>query len=168
MRDPFKTVMALLASCYFAWAALHPSDWRFIDNFNLVIHEAGHILFIPLGEFLTIAGGSLFQVMVPLIFAAYFFHRKQFFSCALVLFMVGESLINVSVYAGDAVDMRLPLLGGDDSIHDWNWMLDRLGWLNHTREIAGAIRALGTLTILTASVWALVSARRSREALPLV
>lgn len=167
MRDSFKTVIALLASCYFVWAVLHPSDWRFIDNFNLVIHEAGHILFIPLGEFMTIAGGSLFQVLVPLIFASYFFYQKKYFSGALVLFMAGESLINVSVYAGDAMDMQLPLLGGDDSIHDWNWMLDRLGWLNHTREIAGAIRALGTLTILAASAYAFLSARRKPEALPL-
>jgi hypothetical protein len=45
-------------------------------------------------------------------------------------------------------------------------MLDRLGWLNHTREIAGAIRALGTLTIFAASAGALLSARRSREPLP--
>src|SRR3712207_7366884 len=48
-----------------------------------------------------------------------------------------------SVYAGDAVAMQLPLLGGDDSMHDWNWMLDELGLLSRTREVAGAIRALG-------------------------
>lgn len=166
MRDPFKTVIAVLASCYFLWAALHPTDWRFVDNFNLVMHEAGHILFMPFGEFLTIAGGSLFQVIVPAVFAVYFYYQKKYFSGALLLFMVGESLINVSVYAGDAFLMQLPLLGGDDSIHDWNWMLDRMGWINHTREIAGAIRALGTLTILGASVLSLLTARRSPESLP--
>lgn len=166
MRDPLKTVIALLAACYFLWAALHPSDWRFVDNFNLVIHEAGHILFIPFGQFMTIAGGSLFQVIVPAVFAGYFYYQGKYFSCALVLFMVGESLVNVSVYAGDAVSMELPLLGGDDSIHDWNWMLDKLSLLRHTQEIAGAIRALGTFAILSASVWSFLSARRAPESLP--
>jgi hypothetical protein len=166
MRDPFKTIIALLASGYFLWAAFHPEDWRFVDNFNLVMHEAGHILFIPLGQFMTIAGGSLFQVIVPLIFAIYFCCQKKYFSCALVLFMAGESLVNVSVYAGDAVTMQLPLLGGDDSIHDWNWMLDQLGLLSRTREIAGAIRALGVLVILAASIGSFLYARRDIEALP--
>lgn len=167
MRDPVKTVVAFLASCYFLWAALHRFDWRFVDNFNLVIHEAGHILFIPLGQFMTIAGGSLFQVIVPAIFAGYFYYQEKYFSSALTLFMVGESLLNVSVYAGDAVAMELPLLGGDDSIHDWNWMLDHLGLLSHTREIAGSIAALGTLTILSAAVWSFLSARRPPESLSL-
>ena len=166
-RDPLKTGVALVFAAYFLWAALYPQDWRLIDNFNLVMHEAGHILFIPLGEFMTIAGGSLFQVIVPTIFAVYFFYHKKHFSCALVLFMVGESLLNVYVYAGDAVLMQLPLLGGDDSIHDWNWMLDRLGLLGSTREIAGLIRLAGTLTITASVVWSLASARRSPRIEPL-
>jgi hypothetical protein len=166
MRDPVKTVIALLASGYFLWAALHPADWRFIDNFNLVMHEAGHILFIPFGQFMTIAGGSLFQVIAPAVFVAYFYRQKRFYSCALSLFLVGENLMNVSVYAGDAVSMELPLLGGDDSIHDWNWMLDRLGLLDNTREIAGAIRASGALLILAACIWSFMTARRSPESLP--
>lgn len=168
MRDPVKTIIALVAGCYFFWAAFNPADWRFVDNFNLVIHEAGHLLFIPFGQFMTIAGGSLFQVIVPAVFAAYFYYNEKPFSCALVLFLAGESLLNVSVYAGDAVSMQLPLLGGDDSIHDWNWMLDRLSLLNHTREIAGAIRALGTLTIILAAAWSLASARRQAESPRLV
>ena len=166
VRDPLKTVAALLASGYFLWAALHPADWRFIDNFNLVIHEAGHILFIPLGQFMTIAGGSLFQVIVPATFAGYFYYQEKYYSSALTLFMVGESLLNVSVYAGDAVSMELPLLGGDDSIHDWNWMLDRLNLLSHTGEIAGAIAAVGTLTILSAAACSILYARRPPESLP--
>jgi hypothetical protein len=166
MRDPVKTVISVLASCYFLWAVFHPAEWRFVDSFNLVMHEAGHILFIPFGQFMTIAGGSLFQVIVPTAFAVYFCYQEKYYSCALLLFLVGESLINVSVYANDAVAMELPLLGGDDSIHDWNWMLDRLGWLGHTREIAGAIAALGALTILSACVWSFLAARRTTETIP--
>jgi hypothetical protein len=132
-----------------------------IDGLNLVIHEAGHFIFRPFGEFLMIAGGSLFQVIVPVTFAGYFYFNKQSLSCAFVLFWVGESLLNVSVYAADSVVMQLPLLGGSDSIHDWNYMLEQMGLLRQTAGVALAIRALGTLTIIFAIVWAIYAVRQS-------
>jgi len=158
--DPLRMAVALLAGLYFLWCAYDPSRWHLIDGVNLIIHEAGHIIFMPFGEFIMIAGGSLFQVLVPAVFAGYFFYRQQLYSAALVLFWVGESLLNVSVYAGDAVSMQLPLLGGQDSIHDWNYMLDRLGWLSATPKVAGVIRLAGTLTIITGLYLALKNSRR--------
>ena len=47
----------------------------FVQNVNLAIHEAGHIVFLPFGEFMHFLGGSLFQLLVPLAFAAYFWRR---------------------------------------------------------------------------------------------
>ena len=61
VSDPLRLVLALAAGAYFLWAVFHPQDWRLIDGVNLVIHEAGHILFMPFGEFVMIAGGPLFQ-----------------------------------------------------------------------------------------------------------
>jgi hypothetical protein len=159
--DPLRLVLAVLAGAYFIWAALHPLEWRMIDGVNLVIHEAGHLFLIPFGEFMMVAGGSLVQVVIPAIFAVYFFYQGKSYSCALVLFWVGESLLNVSVYAGDAVEMQLPLLGGKDSIHDWNFMLDRLGWLSHTPEIAKGLHAAAFLIIITATAWAIMTALRT-------
>ena len=34
---------------------------------NLPFHEAGHLLFMPFGRFMTILGGSLGQILMPLI-----------------------------------------------------------------------------------------------------
>lgn len=159
-RDPLMIAIASMAGAYFLWAALHPDEWRLIDGVNLLIHEAGHIFFMPFGEFLMIAGGSLLQVILPLVFAGYFYYHRKPYSCALVLLWVGESLLNVSVYAGDSVLMQLPLLGGNDSLHDWNYMLDRLGLLDHTPTIARAIRLAGSVMIVCATLWAVASARR--------
>ena len=158
--DPLRLIAALIAGAYFLWAVLHPLEWRLIDGVNLVIHEAGHIFFMPFGQFLMVAGGSLLQVIIPAIFALYFYHHGKSYSCALVLLWVGESLLNVSVYAGDAVVMQLPLLGGKDSIHDWNYMLDTLGWLSHTPEIAKALYAFAALLIVSATAWAVVATFR--------
>jgi len=149
-RDKAKLIVATIASAYFLWCAYDPYQWHLIDGVNLLIHEAGHFVFRPLGEFITIAGGSLFQVIMPGLFVGYFVYRKQFFSGALVLFWVGESILNVSVYAGDSLALQLPLLGGPDTIHDWNYMLGELGLLPATAKIAGVIRVLGTIVILLA------------------
>jgi hypothetical protein len=163
-RDTTKTVIAALAGLYFLWCAYDPYQWHLIDGVNLVLHEAGHVVFMLFGGLLTVAGGSLFQVFVPAVFVAYFYWRGQIYSAALVLFWMGESLLNVSVYAGDALALQLPLLGGEDSIHDWNYLLSSTGLLPSTHKIAAAIRIAGTLAILAALFFALKHARRDDAA----
>ena len=75
---------------------------------------------------------------------------------AIVLFWVGQSIINVWVYASDAVVMQLMLTSGttgsEGGFHDWNYMLTRLGLIGSTKTIAGLIRIAGTLTIIAAIV----------------
>lgn len=162
-RDCFKTVIAALAALYFLWCAYDPVQWHLLDGVNLVIHEAGHVVFMPFGELVTVAGGSLFQVIVPAVFVSYFYWRRQVYSAALVLFWMGESLLNVSVYAGDALALQLPLLGGDESVHDWNHLLGSTGLLPSTHKIALAIRIAGTLAILVACFGSLKYARRTES-----
>jgi hypothetical protein len=159
-RDLTKSVIAALAGLYFLWCAYDPYQWHLIDGVNLVLHEAGHVVFMLFGGLLTVAGGSLFQVIVPAVFVAYFYWRGQLYSAALVLFWLGESLLNVSVYAGDALALELPLLGGEDSIHDWNYLLSSTGLLPATHKIAAAIRIAGTLAIFAALFFAFKHARR--------
>lgn len=158
-----KLIVAGLASAYFLWCAYDPSQWHLIDGVNLLIHEAGHILFRPFGEFMMIAGGSLFQVIMPALFVAYFAYHRKFYSAALVLFWVGESILNVSVYAGDSIALQLPLLGGPDSMHDWNYLLSSLNLLSATAKIAGTIRVLGTITILAAGAGGFVFASKASD-----
>jgi hypothetical protein len=158
-----KLALAVIASSYFFWCAYDPHQWHLIDGVNLVIHEAGHLIFRPFGEFMTIAGGSLFQVVMPALFVGYFWYQRKYYSAAMVLFWVGESILNVSVYAGDSIALQLPLLGGPDSMHDWNYLLSSLNLLQATPTIAGAIRLLGTLTILLAAISAIKLANAERR-----
>jgi hypothetical protein len=151
-RDTVKLIVALLASAYFGWCAFDPYQWHFIDGVNLLMHEAGHVIFMPFGEFISIAGGSLFQLIVPAAFVTYFIRRGQLYSAALVLFWFGQSMLNVAVYAGDALAMELPLIGGEGALHDWNYMLDRLGMLQSTPVVSGLIRFCGTVIIIAAGI----------------
>lgn len=137
----------------------------FLDLVDLPIHETGHLIFRLFGEFMGIAGGSLFQVILPAIFVGYFWWSEKYYSAAIVLFWVGQSIINVYIYAADAVVMQLVLTSGftgsEGSFHDWNYMLSRIGLLESTRVIAGLIRGIGTLTIIAAAAGSIVYAFNS-------
>lgn len=163
-----KLIFALLLSIYFLWIAWDPMQGSFLDNVDLPIHETGHLLFRPFGEFMTVAGGSLFQVIMPAIFVVYFLWRRQLYSAAIVGLWVGQSILNVSVYAADAVKMQLVLTSGftgsEGSFHDWNYLLDRPGLLGSTNKVAGIIRILGTLAIVvSASAAVYLSIRPERD-----
>lgn len=150
-----KLILASLFTLYFAWIAYDPMGGSFLDMVDLPIHEAGHLIFRILGEFMGIAGGSLFQVIVPAIFVGYFWWNEKYYSAAIVLFWLGQSIINVYIYAADAVVMQLVLISGqtgsEGSFHDWNWMLTETGLLPYTKSIAGMIRLAGTFTIIAAA-----------------
>jgi hypothetical protein len=104
-----------------------------------------------------IAGGSLFQVILPAVFVGYFIWQRSFYSASIVMFWVGQSILNVWVYAADAVVMQLVLTSGftgsEGSFHDWNYMLDTMGMLSSTKMVAGIIRMVGTLVIITSGVF---------------
>lgn len=140
--------VAVAASICFWYYAMTPTDWHFLDGVNLIIHEAGHIIFIPLGHFLNILGGSLMQILIPCVFSAYFFVHRQYFSASLLLFWIGQNVINVSLYASDSIVMQLPLIGGDNVIHDWNEILSMLHILRHAYGIGHTMYGIGTLIIL--------------------
>lgn len=149
-----KLIFAILLSIYFLWIAYDPMQGSFLDNVDLPIHETGHLLFRILGEFMGIAGGSLFQVIFPAVFVGYFIWQKSYYSAAIVLFWVGQSVLNVWVYAADAVVMQLVLTSGftgsEGSFHDWNYLLTATGLIDSTKTVARIIRFIGTLTIITA------------------
>jgi hypothetical protein len=153
-----KLIFAALLSLYFLSIAYKPLDGSFLDLVDLPVHETGHLLFRPFGEFMMIAGGSLFQIIMPLVFVGYFWWNAKYYSAGIVLFWVGQSILNVFVYASDAVVMQLVLTGGmtgsEGSFHDWNYLLTATGLINLTRTVANIIRLLGTLTIIAAGIWA--------------
>jgi hypothetical protein len=158
-----RFTIAIIVSAYFIYYCLTFKDWHFLDNFNLIIHEAGHIVFMFFGTFVQILGGSLFQILVPVIFVLYFYRQREYFSASLVLFWVGQSLINVSVYASDALYMQLPLLGGDSSIHDWNYILQTTNLLKYSKEIGFGIYSLGILSISVAFCSSIIISLYNKE-----
>jgi len=125
---------------------------------NLIFHEAGHILFIPLGHFMMVFGGSLTQVLVPLVCAgAFLWQTRDAFGAAVAVWWAGENLIDVTPYINDARDLKLVLLGGRTGAevegHDWEYLLNAMGVAHKDHTIAASVHAIGTLTMIAALVW---------------
>ena len=154
-----KLLFAIMLIGYFLRIAYDPIQGSFLDNVDLPVHEAGHLIFRIFGEFIGVAGGSLFQVIMPAVFAGYFWWNEKFYSASIVLLWVGQSILNVYVYAADAAAMQLVLIGGltgsEGGFHDWNYLLTTLGLLDSTKTVAGVIRLTGTLAIITAGALAI-------------
>lgn len=154
-----KLVFAALLGLYFLSIAWQPLNGSFLDLVDLPVHETGHLIFRLFGEFMMIAGGSLFQIIVPAVFVGYFWRQEKYYSAAIVMFWVGQSILNVYVYANDALVMQLVLTSGltgsEGGFHDWNYILSRAGLLKSTQTIANIIRLFGTLTIIAAGISAI-------------
>jgi hypothetical protein len=125
---------ATLAGAWTLRLAAAAQPHCFLDWVNLPFHEAGHLFLAPFGRLLHFLGGTLMQLVVPALLAASFLKRRSPFSASACLWWLGESLLNVSVYMGDARDLRLELVGGGE--HDWNEIFYRLGLLDQD-SVAG-------------------------------
>jgi hypothetical protein len=121
-----------------------------LDGANFIFHEGGHVLFIFLGQFLHVLGGSLTQVALPVACTVYFWRAGRTAAASAALFWSGESLTNVAVYVADGRARALPLHGGYGVIHDWYFLLSRLGLLEWAEALGGLAFALGFLLILAA------------------
>lgn len=89
----------------------------------LYIHEAGHLFFSVFGRTLSILGGSLLQVLVPVVWYGVALRERSSLS-NVALFFTGVSLVDVSIYVKDAAVLQLPLIGGlSKAHHDWRNLL---------------------------------------------
>jgi cell division FtsZ-interacting protein ZapD len=106
-----------------------------------------------------VLGGSLLQVLVPLVVSgAFLFRQANNFGASVGLWWTGQSLADVAVYIRDARELRLQLLGGGTGAdrpgwHDWENLLGRLGLLEQERIIAAVVGLSGLALMVLALVW---------------
>lgn len=131
----------------------------FLHNVNLAFHEAGHIIFSPFGRFITVLGGSLAQILMPLIvMGAFLLTNRDAFGGSVGLWWVGQNFIDVAPYINDARDLKLILLGGVTGrdvadYHDWEYLLGATGLLKWDHSLAKMSHLFGSMLMITAFVW---------------
>lgn len=138
------SVIALPAAVYF----LAERTYTYIDYFHLIVHEAGHVLLGFFGELVMFLGGTLMQIIVPilLLIFCYVNYKRVWFQAS--MFLLGHSFINISVYVADAKEMKLQLFGPPNVQHDWNWILNYFGALDYSSEVAGMFTVLACIAFL--------------------
>ena len=158
----FARGAALPVLGYWTWrmasSPLGAYDLAIVDLANLVFHEAGHILFLPFGSFLTSLGGSLTQVLIPLAcMAAFLVKQRDRFAAAVALWWAGENFVDLAPYIADARALQLVLLGGHTGAevegHDWEAILGALGWLPYDVILGRACHRAGVVIMCGAVAW---------------
>ena len=154
---PLGTPAALSLGLLFAliaWleASSQPTWVPLLDSVNLIFHEAGHPVFglLP-GETLTILGGTLMQLTVPVLVGGSFWWKRQAAGFAFALFWFFQNFHNIATYMADARAQVLPLVGGGE--HDWTTLFGQWGWLARDTDIARVVQGLGWLGMLGAALW---------------
>jgi len=133
---------------------------RFLHLVLLPFHEAGHYaIFRWFGQFIMTLGGTLGQLLMPLILAgALLVQRRDPFGAAIFFWLLGFSVIDVAVYMYDAFDPKLVLLGGmtgqESDGHDWQNLFGDMGLLPRARGIGRFFGFVGVTMMLAALAWA--------------
>lgn len=172
-RVVLTVILALLARSAFR------DEYGYIPvlgDVDTAIHEFGHYLFMPFGRMMTILGGSLFQVLFPLIFMGYFLRpsKRDVHAAMVCLWWVSMNLLGVAIYMADARAGQLMLLNGmtgqESDAHDWWNLFTMWGQLPNDVRIASRVRALAGLSCVASifigiyAAWFQAPPRPQREA----
>ena len=155
----------IVLACYllfllYAWR--DTSGFLFLDYANLAIHEAGHPLFDSFGYTLMILGGTLAELIVPLLCASFFFFQRQTYGLAFSLFWFFENFLYIGTYMADARTSALALVNSDES--DWTILFGQWNILLFDQKIGHFTRRLGWLGMFAVVAW--LAYRLYRDAHP--
>ena len=150
LLDNLRFLAVVALAPYVLWLTFAYS-YHFLDGVNLIIHEAGHVLFSPLGDTLGLMGGTLLQLAAPAAFVISFLLRGRLFESAVCSVWLAESLMYTARYMADARELSLPLLG---DVHDWNELFIRAGLLHRAEFLGAVVHVLGSGLAVAAVLFA--------------
>lgn len=136
---------------FLLYAVANRSGFLILDYVNLIVHEGGHFFFSWFGYTITILGGTLGELLVPLLCGAYFWWRRETSGVAFCSFWFFENFLYIGTYMADARAEVLPLVGSGE--HDWEILFGQWGLLLRDQQIGGITRALGWIGMLLTVAW---------------
>ncbi len=163
-------LLAVLWGLKLIWLDHRTGDMNssFLHGPLLVFHEAGHVIFRLLGEFMMVLGGTLGQLLMPAIMVVALLKSRDPFGAAIGLWLFGVSVLDVAPYVYDALEPRLVLLGGHTGAeggHDWMYLLGETGLIKRAQGLGWMVHKLGALVMLSAVGWAAWLLKQQKERL---
>jgi len=132
----------------------------FLHLVNTPFHEAGHVFFTPFGNFVRVLGGTLGQLIMPMVCCLTLLLRtRDPFGAGVALWWFGENFLDIAPYIDDAGTGELPLLGGNTGesspygFHDWEYLMTETGRLGQEHALARASQTLGSVIMVLALAW---------------
>lgn len=133
----------------YAWR--DTSGFLFPDFVNLMIHEAGHVLFSWAGHTIMLLGGTLAELIVPLVCAVGFLFQRQIYGFAFSVLWFFENFLYIGAYMADARTSALPLVNSDES--DWTLLFTQWNVILYDQKIGNWFRLMGWLGMLAIIGW---------------
>src|SRR5580704_5697974 len=134
---PTKTLIGFLAGIAVFALLVFNSEPGFVfglDHANLLFHEAGHPAAGLFSQRLEVYGGTMGQLVFPVVLAVSFWRKEEAISFAVSVIWFFENWLNIARYMADARAQVLPLVGGGD--HDWATIFGRWHVINYDTKIA--------------------------------
>ena len=155
-------IVWLVAYALFLLYALRDeSGFLFPDFVNLMIHESGHLFFRWGGETIMLIGGTLGELLAPLLCATFFFVKGQTYGFTFCSFWFFENFLYIGTYMKDARANALPLFNSD--IGDWTLLFGQWNLLDADVKIGHAVRVLGWIGMLGAVSWLAYRAHKDSQ-----
>jgi len=165
---PVSRISGIAWLCFYAlflfYAFADRSGFLILDYVNLIIHEGGHFFFSWFGYTITILGGTLGELLVPVLCAFYFFWQREATGFAFSIFWFFENFPYIGTYMADARTAALPLVGSEES--DWTILFTQWGLLAQDQKIGGIMRTLGYLGMFATMAWLDYRVRQSTASKP--
>jgi hypothetical protein len=155
-------LLAVLVVYGIKLAAMDIPSWEMSSSLMhapmVPIHEFGHVLFLPFGEFMHLLGGSLFQAGLPLVFGGIFLVRNRDpYAAAVMLWWSAVAVMDIAPYAYDAQQPQHVLLTGrtgETGAHDFIDVLGDLRLLTRAQSVGYAMHRFGVAMLLASFAWA--------------
>ena len=152
--------LLLFYSIFDVLYAPHGFTAQLVWYLTIAPHEIGHLICMPFGTFLYIAGGSIWQVLFWVLIGVYSLLVNKQITLPLIFWAIaGHSFINMAIYIGDAQARQLPLLFGmGPEHHDWYNLLQPLGLLHYDHFFAVLAGLFGVLILFAVIAAGIITA----------
>lgn len=128
-------------------------EYFITKNTLLLVHEAGHAFTMFFGRTMNILGGSLYEVLLPMVILGYLIYKGNVYSSQIMAYITGSAWMSVAFYAADGANRQLPLIGnlGKES-HDWFNLLYGWGMLDKALSFGIMFAVIGVLFFVLALI----------------